>query len=144
MTNSQGDRLLEEIYKSAKMGMQATKLVSEKTENHHQRSVIDQQHSVYHRIAESAGERLAKKGALPGENNILDQATLWGSIQMNTLTGATPTKISEIMINGCNMGIVEMRKKMNDCSDADDFTRKLGTDFIEHSEHHMNDMKEYL
>lgn len=144
MVNNQNDQLLEELYKSAKMGMQATRTVAEKTENQHQRSDIDHQHDMYHRIAESAGERLAKKGNLPDENSILDKAVLWGSIQMNTLTGATPTKISEIMINGCNMGIVEITKKMNDCREADDFTRKLGTEFIKHSENHMSNMKNYL
>ncbi len=144
MFNHSSEQLLEEIYKSAKMGMQATKQVAEKTENNSQRADINRQNNMYHRLAESAGERLAKNGQLPGENSVMEKAALWGSIQMNTLTGVGPSKISEIMINGCNMGIVDITKKMNDCRDADSFSQKLGQEFIKHSEENIENMKAYL
>ena len=142
--NNSNDLLLEEIYKSAKMGMQATSLVAEKAENSAQRADIRRQHDNYHQIAESAGEHLVKKGSLPGENNVLEKAALWGSIQLNTLTGASPTRISEIIINGCNMGIVEVSKKMNDYREADFFAKELGHTFIRQSEEQIDLMKSYL
>ena len=144
MIHNPNDLLLEEIYKSAKMGMQATHLVAEKTENSAQRADIRQQHENYHRIAESAGEHLVKKGALPGENNVLEKAALWGSIKLNTLAGASPTRISEIIINGCNMGIVEISKKMNEYNEAEFFAKELGRTFIRKSEEQIDLMKSYL
>ena len=63
---------------------------------------------------------------------------------MNTLADASSEHIAEILINGSNMGIVEMTKQMNRLPDADAGAKRLAEEFLRGEQRHIEELKSYL
>lgn len=69
---------------------------------------------------------------------------MWGAIQLNTLADASTSHMAEMMINGTNMGIVEMTRQLNSAQNADFAAKKLAEDFLHGEQAHLNKLKQYL
>lgn len=142
--NEQSKRLLEEICKASQMGIQATKTILPKAEDPSLKQDITNQYGSFVNIAAQAEKQLASKRIIPDNNNVMSKAVLWGSIQLNALKDTSPSHIAEMMINGGTMGLVDMTKKMNDYSDAEESAHKLAQEYIHSEEKHIEEYKKYL
>ena len=67
-----------------------------------------------------------------------------GFVRLNTLADASTSHMAEMMINGTNMGIVEMTRQLNSAQNADPAARKLAEDFLHGEQLHLNHLKQYL
>ena len=84
--------LLEEIYKTTKMGLRATQLIIPKVHSKQLRQKIANQESDYQDIAAKAKQMLRQDGRMPKPERAVQKAVLRSSIQMmlpNILTGLT-------------------------------------------------------
>ena len=138
------EKLLGEIYKGAKMGMQATKTVLSKSSDKALNKQLESQYDSYLKSAPEAEKKLIKNNKIPKENDILSKATLWGSIQMGTIADTGAPHIAELMINGSTMGIVDMTKSLNEYKDADMGASSLARRFIKNEESNIEQLKKYL
>ena len=98
----------------------------------------------YQKLIARSEKILQQSGSLPEKNPPIQKAVMWGAIQLNTLADASPEHVAEMMINGSNMGIVEMSKQVNRYEFADHKSLKLAADFIEGEQRHIEQLKEYL
>lgn len=144
MTGDQNNLLLEEVHKAAQMGLEAASIIMKKTEEPQLKDYLHSQCKNYAELVGDIERKLYDKGEQPKQTSVLDKAMLWGSIQMNTLTDLSSTKIAELMINGSTMGIVDMTKKLNEYQEAENSTRQFCKTFIENEENHIQHMKEFL
>lgn len=136
--------LLEEIYKTTKMGLEATQLIIPKVHSKQLRQKITNQESDYQDIAAKAKQMLREDGRMPKPERAVQKAVLRGSIQMNTMLDQTPSHIAKLMINGTTMGIVDVTKHLNRFDGADTEVKKLAEDYIINEQKNIDELKKHL
>nr|WP_319488278.1 hypothetical protein [uncultured Caproiciproducens sp.] len=136
--------LLEEIYKTTKMGLEATQLIIPKVHNPQLRQKIKSQESDYQGIAAKAKQMLRSDGRMPKPEKAMQKAILRSSIQINTMLNQTPSNIAKLMINGTTMGIVEVTKNLNRLDGADIEVKKLAEEYIINEQKNIDELKKHL
>lgn len=142
--SNQNDELIREIHKAASSGLEAIETILPKINGSQLRREAERQGSHYKHLITRSEEMLQKAQALPDKSPVLQKAVMWGAIQMNTLADASSEHIAEILINGSNMGIVEMTKQMNRLPDADAGAKRLAEEFLRGEQRHIEELKSYL
>ena len=142
--NQQDASLLSAIYKASKMGMQVTKTILDKSNESELKNDIMNQYETYSKTARRAGQELIHQGIVPEDNGLLSKAALWGSIQLNTLGSTNLSQISEMMINGSTMSIVDLTKKLHDSTDITKDVNHFAKSYIKNEEKNIETLKKYL
>ena len=81
--------------------------------------------------------------------NILDEINKGSTmgmdaIQMKTMTDDTTSKLSELLMQGTNMGIIEGRRLLNQNDDVAPDVKNILTDFVVMQEDSVETLKKYL
>ena len=111
--SKQNLEMLEEIFKGAKMGMNATKLVMDKTKDTDLKNKLTGQYGSFSKTAQKAEEMLISNNKIPEESGMMEKAMLWSSVQLNSMLDTDASHIAEMVINGSTMSIVSMTKRKN-------------------------------
>ena len=106
--SKQNLEMLEEIFKGAKMGMNATKLVMDKTKDTDLKNKLTGQYGSFSKTAQKAEEMLISNNKIPEESGMMEKAMLWSSVQLNSMLDTDASHIAEMVINGSTMSIVSM------------------------------------
>lgn len=136
--------LLEEIYRTTKIGLDATHLVIPKVTDECMRSDIVRQAKNYREINQRAKSMLRREGYPEKEKSFVKKAMLKGSIKMNTLIDKSPNHIAEMMIQGTNMGLIDITKKLNRLEESDAGAKELAEDYLAGEQENIETMKKYL
>ena len=104
-------KILNQIHKATKMGMDSISFVSEKLDDNKLKDNLSFQYTQYGQVMDRVNKLYENYGEIPEDKNIMDTVMGWTGVQMNTITDKTPSHIAEIMIQGTTMGI--RRKKIN-------------------------------
>ena len=67
----------------------------------------------------------------------------WMGIQLNTVNDTSNSKLSDLLIQGTNMGIIKGRKLLNSISTTKEIKNIL-SDFVRLQEKNVEDLKKYL
>ena len=81
--------------------------------------------------------------------NILDEINKGSTmgmdaIQMKTMTDDTTSKLSELLMQGTNMGIIEGRRLLNQNHDVAQDVKNILNDFVAMQEDSVETLKKYL
>ena len=68
----------------------------------------------------------------------------WSGIQLNTLTNKSNSQISEILIQGNDMGIIKAVKLLNQNPQASNDTKNILNGFIRLQENNIEQLKKFL
>ena len=63
---------------------------------------------------------------------------------MRTMTDDTTSKLSELLMQGTNMGIIEGRRLINQNNNADPDVKNILNDFVSMQEDSVETLKQYL
>ena len=82
----------------------------------------------------------------PHETNAMNKMMTWYGIQMKTMTDDTTSKLSELLMQGTNMGIIEGRRLINQNSNSDvaSDVKNILNDFVVMQEDSVETLKKYL
>ena len=142
---NQNLNVLDEVNKGATMGMDAISYISPKVEDTDFRKVLDTEYSKYEEISNRVNELYNNYTVkAPHETNAMNKAMTWYGIQMKTLTDDTTSKLSELLMQGTNMGIIEGRRLLNQNPDVDHDVRNILNDFVVMQEDSVETLKKYL
>lgn len=137
--------ILDEINKGATMGMDAISFVLEKVDDANFRNVISNEYAKYAKISERVNnlydEYSDKK---PHETNQFNKAMTWYGIQMKTMTDASTSKLSELLMQGTNMGIIEGRRLINENLNTTPDIKSILHEFVAMQEDSVETLKKYL
>ncbi len=139
--------VLDEINKGATMGMDAIEYVSEKVGDPQFRDVLNIEYDKYsdivHRI-NNVYPKYANKE--PHETSKMTKMMTWYGIKMNTMSDKSNSKISELLMQGTNMGIIEGRRLLNQNQNntINEEVRQLLNDFVVMQEDSVETLKKYL
>ena len=141
------------IYKTATMGGESiTDIMSKAKEGDRPgeleklRSELSRQFSEYENIAAEAEQYLSTLNIEAKEENMLTKISAKAGIMMNTMKDASPSHISEMMIQGLAMGITEMTSKVRESKEqaCDDKMIALGDRLVSFQEDAVDRMKKFL
>ena len=137
-------KIINELYKIARMGMEASEIIIPDVKHEKLKEQISKQEENYRSIAEQAKDIMIKSGQQPEDKNGFAKQMLRGSVRMSKLFNKDPQHIAEMMINGTLMGIIDMTKTINHFPDEDVKNKKLAEDYIYTEEKNIDNLKKYL
>lgn len=142
---NQNLNVLDEVNKGATMGMDAITFVSEKVENSEFKQVLDTEYNKYEQISNRVNNLYSNySDKEPHETNAMNKAMTWYGIQMRTMTDDTTSKLSELLMQGTNMGIIEGRRLLNQNPNVDHDVKNILNDFVVMQEDSVETLKKYL
>lgn len=136
--------ILKEINQNSKMGMDSLSTVLKKVEDSNFKELLNTQHDEYQNIYGRTQELLIKHNASMEDTPPMQKAMSWMGIQLNTLNDSSNSKLSELLIQGNDMGVVKGTKLLNNYSFMNNEIKNILSDFVRLQEKNIDDLKEYL
>jgi len=135
--------ILKEINKNTKMGMDSLSIVLKKVEDNEFKSLLNTQHNEYQNIFDRTQELLVENNKTIEDTPAMQKAMSWMGIQFNTMNDTSNSQLSELLIQGNNMGIIKGIKLLNN-EQPDPEVKNLLSDFVRLQEKNVDDLKKYL
>ncbi len=138
--------VLDEINKGATMGMDAIEFVEKKVGDENFRTVLNTEYGKYQEISNRANELYDKfpTEKEPHETSAMNKIMTWWGIQMKAMTDKSNSNISELLLNGTNMGIIEGRRLINQNPHINQDIHTLLCDFVKMQEDSYECLKKFL
>ena len=125
--------------------MEAIHFVSNKVGDERFKKVLDVEYGKYRDIANRVDNIYSQYSQdEPQETNIMNKMMTWYGINMKTMNDQSNSKISELLMQGTNMGIIEGRRLLNNNPSIDNEVRQILNDFVVMQEDSVETLKKYL
>ncbi len=144
MDNNPNLKVLKELHKGAQMGINALSYVSDKVTDDEFKRELSTQYNQYEDILTRVTDLYNDYGEVPANSNFKDDMMTWMGVQMNTINDKTPSKLSELLIQGNTMGIIEGRRLINNNPAVEASIKQTLNDFVTLQENTIAKLKEYL
>ncbi len=142
---NQNLNVLDEVNKGATMGMDAISYVSEKVKDNNFKQVLDTEYNKYRDISTRVNNLYSNYSSKePHETNAMNKMMTWYGIQMKTITDSSTSKLSELLMQGTNMGIIEGRRLLNQNNNIETDVKNILNDFVVMQEDSVETLKKYL
>lgn len=144
--DNQNLNVLDEINKGATMGMDAISFISQKVEDNQFKNILKTEYNKYKDISARVNKlynNFATNKELH-ETNTMNKMMTWYGIQMKTMTDDTTSKLSELLMQGTNMGIIEGRRLINQNANVSSDVKNILHDFVTMQEDSVETLKKYL
>ena len=137
--------VLDELNKGACMGMDAIHYILDKVEDEDLKKELDRQYREYKEISEKINKiyKNYNKQEEPHKTNAMNKAMTWYGIEMKTMIDDSTSKITELLLQGTNMGIIEGRKLLNH-KDTDKKINELVKKYVDIQEKAVEKLKQFL
>lgn len=146
MENNQEMNVLDEVNKGATMGMDAISYIMPKVKDDKFKNTLNIEYNKYKDVSRRANELYDNYTTTkePHKTNVMNKMMTWYGVQMNTLEDKSNSKISELLMQGTNMGIIEGRRLLNHNQNVDKDIKLLLDDFVKMQEDSVETLKTYL
>ena len=138
--------VLDEINKGATMGMDAIEFIEKKVGDDKFRSVLNTEYGKYQEISNRANELYNRfpTEKEPHETSAMNKMMTWWGVQMKAMTDKSNSNLSEMLLTGTNMGIIEGRRLINQNPDINADIHTLLCDFVKMQEDSYECLKKFL
>lgn len=137
-------KVLNEIHKGLVMGMESLSVIEPKVTDDSFRDLINSQYNEYTDILLNVNSELSHYNTSGDDTTAMQKVMGWSTIQMSTLMNSSDSKISDMLIRGTTMGIIEGRKMLNNNDKIDKKTKDILYNFVSKQEHDVEKLKEWL
>ena len=146
MEKNQDMNVLDEVNKGATMGMDAINYLVPKVGDKKFKEVLDIEYNKYKDISRRANNLYENYTTEkePHETSTMNKMMTWYGIQMRTMNDDSNSKISELLMQGTNMGIIEGRRLLNQNPNMNPKIKTLLSDFVKMQEDSVETLKTYL
>lgn len=138
--------VLDEINKGATMGMDAIEFISRKVGDPAFRDTLNVEYGKYQNISQRVNDLYTNYTyeKNPHETTAMDKIMTWWGIQMKAMSDQSNSNLSELLLNGTNMGIVEGRRLINQNPSINENIKTLLCDFVKMQEDSVETLKKFL
>ena len=138
--------VLDEVNKGATMGMDAIEFIEKKVGDEKFRKVLDVEYGKYQEISRRANDLYENYTyeKEPHETSAMNKIMTWWGVQMKAMNDKSNSNLSELLLNGTNMGIIEGRRLLNQNPDINQDIHALLDDFVKMQEDSVEKLKCYL
>lgn len=144
MPNDDTIKLLNECNSGIKMAVESINEVIDKTQNDKLRDILDKYLKEHKKLGDETHKKLNEFHDSDKEPSPLAKAMSWLKTNMKTMTGNVDEQITDLMTDGCNMGIKSIAKYLNKYPLATNDIKKIANDIIKLEEQFMYDLREFL
>ena len=148
MNNFEGNQnlnILDEVNEGATMGINAITYVFPKAKDSDFKKVLNVERNKYEKISERVNDLYSNYSQKePHETNTMEKMMTWYGIQINTLKDDSTSKLSELLMQGTNMGIIEGRRLINQNTHIAQDVKNILNDFVVMQEDSVETLKKYL
>lgn len=142
---NQNLNILDEVNKGTTMGMDAITFVYDKVKDKEFGKVLDVEFNKYKDISRRVNELYSNySDKEPHETNTMNKMMTWYGVQMKTMTDDSTSKLSELLMQGTNMGIIEGRRLLNENVNIAQDVKSILNDFVTMQEDSVETLKKYL
>lgn len=135
---------LNYIYQNSQMGISAIELLTGKIENASFSNQLNTQLKEYKSIHQTAADKLRSLGNEEKDLPKLAELGATMSITAKTLTNHSPSHISEMMMQGSMMGIIDVTKNIKKYSNASQDVKDLADKLLKTEQQNIENLKQYL
>lgn len=137
--------VLDEVNKGATMGMDAINFVLDKVEDSEFKKTLDLEYNKYKDISRRVNNLYSNySDKEPHETNTMNKMMTWYGVEMKTMSDKSNSNISELLMNGTNMGIIEGRRLLNQNKQLAPDVEKILNDFVTMQEDSIEKLKTFL
>lgn len=136
--------ILNEIHKGLVMGMESISVISEKVGDGNFKDDLDYQYKQYGEILDNVNSVFEQNEKKADDTNTMQKVMGWTNIKMSTINDKSNSHISEMLIKGNVMGIIEGVKLLNRNPDCNKQTKDILNNFIKTQENNIEKLKTYL
>ena len=137
-------RLLRECDSGVKMGITAIDEVMDHVKGRGLQSILRSSKSENERLQTDLQKVLDDYHDNGKDPNPVVQGMSWVKTNWEMLIDGTDSKIAELMMDGCNMGIKSLSRYMNQYKAADERSKDIAKRLISSEEKLSADMRQYL
>ena len=136
--------ILNEIHKGVTMGMASLEQIADKTQDQDLKDDLSFQYNEYQNTLNVVNKKFQEQGEIPDDTPVNTKIMGWTGIQMNTINDTSNSKLSEILIQGYDMGIIKGVKLLNQSPDASGDVKNILNGFITMQENCIDRLKKFL
>ncbi len=143
--DNQNLNILDEVNKGASMGINAITYIFPKVKDSDFKKVLNVERNKYEKISERVDDLYSNYSEKnPHEINSMEKMMTWYSIQINNIKDDSTSKLSELLMQGTNMGILEGRRLINQNNNIAQDVKNILNDFVVMQEDSIETLKKYL
>lgn len=136
--------VLKEFNKAIKMGEDSYSLVIEKVKDESFKNLLYKQSNRYEQFLNNIKSDFDELNEKPTDTPLQQKIMGWTSINLNTLKDSSNSHISEILIQGAQMGIIECNKLINTYPDINYSLKSSIKNFLDLQEDVIYELTPYL
>jgi len=141
---NQTEKLLQSIVENGRMGEDACDQLLSRTQDMKMREELMLEKQQYADSVREAEQKLCEMGVHPHPKGMMARMGMWMGMQMNTISDRSASHIADMLIQGCTMGIVEITKARNSCSEADAQAQGIASNMITKQQEAIDRLKAFL
>lgn len=135
---------LNYIYQNSGMGVNTINQLIEICDNEEYKKLLQAHLKDYRNISEVAESKIKELNKDAKDNNAFAKISTYIMIDMKTLLDNSPSHISEMLIQGSTMGIIDITKKMKEYSKAEKEILDLANKLLKFEQKSIDEYKKYL
>ncbi|MBL4930995.1 hypothetical protein [Clostridium paridis] len=138
------NELLNYIYQNAEMGESTIKQLIPMVDDQTFKNNLQSQLNEYKTIFDMADKKLKELNRESKGIGTLTKVSTYIMININTLVNKTPSHISEMLIRGSTMGIIDITKKIKAYENQDKQILDIANKLLKFEERNVNELKGFL
>ena len=128
------------------MGMDAIEFVVKKVGDEDFKKTLELEYNKYKDISRRANNLYENYTyeKEPHETSAMNKVMTWWGVQMKAMSDKSNSNLSELLLNGTNMGIIEGRRLLNQNPNINKEIHNLLGEFVKMQEDSVETLKTYL
>lgn len=136
--------ILNEIHKGVCMGKDSIAMVSAKSADQQFKDELAYQYNKYQETEQRVNQKFEEIGEIPDDTPMSEKIMGWSGIHLNTMNDKSNSQLSELMIQGYDMGIIKGVKLLNQSPEASQEVKDILNGFISFQENSIDRLKKFL
>jgi hypothetical protein len=136
--------LLNYIHQNSEMGIETINQLMSIVRDEEYKKLLQSQYNEYKSIYDAVNLKFAQLKKEAKDISTFSKVTSYIMININTLTDKSPSHISEMLIRGSTMGIVEITKNINEYKDADPEILAFANRLLMFEQQNVEECKKFL
>ncbi len=136
--------ILNEVHKGVCMGKDSITMLADKSTDSRFKDELAYQYNQYQVTEERVNQKFEEIGEIPDDTPVGQKIMGWTGIQFNTRNDKSNSQLSEMLIQGYDMGIIKGVKLLNQSPEASNEVKDILNGFIAFQENSINRLKKFL
>lgn len=136
--------ILNEVHKGVCMGKDSISMISEKSSDEQFKDELTYQYNKYLETEDRVNQQFENIGEIPDDTPMGTKIMGWSGIQFNTINDKSNSQLSELLIQGYDMGIIKGVKLLNQSPEASQEVKDILNGFISFQENSIARLKKFL